>query len=72
VEEGKAVEFSDESHFELQLRERSGCWEGLRGQTYNPKFTKMSVKDFQKSWCVGNHTSGRKVMGELRFSNRVR
>jgi hypothetical protein len=54
VEQWKAVMFSDESHFELQLGEKSGrCRRPVGSDRYDPKFTKMSVKHPKKVMVWG-------------------
>jgi hypothetical protein len=54
LEQWKAVMFSDESHFELQLGERSGrCRRPVGSDRFDPKFTKISVKRLKKVMVWG-------------------
>ncbi len=64
--------FSDESHFELQLGERSGCSRRPVGSDqFDPKFTKMSLKHHGHGHGVGGVSAG-KAVAVLSFSYRVR
>ncbi len=71
LEQWKAVMLSDESHFELQLGERSGrCRRPVGSDRFDPKFTKMSVKHPRKVMVWGCFSW--KAMGVLSFADRVR
>jgi hypothetical protein len=63
VEQWKAVMFLDESHFESQFRERSDhCRRHVKLDLFDPKFTKMSIKQLKKA-MVWEHFSWKRHGG---------